>query len=83
VKGALVVLPAAIVLLAALDAPRPPIEHQKAWPALESDDERRRRIDELRARVAREAGGVFGPVNRSREEARRVRQAKRNAERRR
>jgi hypothetical protein len=33
--------------------------------------------------VAREAGGVFGPVNRSREEARRVRQAKRNAERRR
>lgn len=31
-------------------------------------------IDRMRDRVSREPGGIFGPVNRSREQARRVRQ---------
>ena len=31
-------------------------------------------VDRMRDRVSREPGGIFGPVNRSREQARRVRQ---------
>jgi len=50
------------------------------WPRMQTppmrlhDDSIRQEIDSMRDVVAHEPGGIYGPVNRSREQARRVRQ---------